>query len=290
MYSSGKIVWLASYPKSGNTWFRIFLANLLRNSDTPANINELEGGPIASSRQLFDEATGLSSADLTPGEIENLRPEVYKYISSEAESVVFHKIHDAFVLTGNQEPLVPKEATYKALYFVRNPLDVAVSFSHHANLPVETIVKQMNDDQFAFCSRTDKLHNQLCQKLLSWSNHIKSWTEQSDISVHIVRYEDMKTDAFATFKKASAFVDIEYTDMEIQRAVEFSDFNTIKSQEEKFGFREKAPGSKEFFRKGKIGSWKEELPESLIQTIINNHREMMLRFGYIDRADHIIEF
>jgi hypothetical protein len=290
MCNPGKIFWLASYPKSGNTWFRIFLANLLRNSDTPANINELEGGPIASSRQLFDEATGLSSADLTPDEIENLRPEVYKYISSEAESIIFHKIHDAFVLTGNQEPLIPKEATYKALYFVRNPLDVAVSFSHHANLPVEAIVKQMNDDQFAFCSRTDKLHNQLSQKLLSWSHHILSWTNQTDFPVHVIRYEDMKNNAFETFKKATEFAGLEYTDLEIQRAIGFSDFKTIKSQEEQFGFREKAPGSKEFFRKGKIGSWKEELPETLIQTLINNHREMMLRFGYIDAKDKIMDF
>ncbi|HEX2934129.1 MAG TPA: sulfotransferase domain-containing protein [Bacteroidales bacterium] len=290
MHSSGKIVWLASYPKSGNTWFRIFLANLLRNSDTPANINELEGGPIASSRQLFDEATGLSSADLTPDEIENLRPEVYKYISAESESLIFHKIHDAFVLTGNNEPLIPKEATYKALYFVRNPLDVAVSFSHHANLPVDTIVKQMNDDQFAFCSRTDKLHNQLCQKLLSWSHHIQSWTNQTDFPVHVMRYEDMKTNAFETFKKATEFAGLEYTDMQIQRAIGFSDFKTIKSQEEQYGFREKAPGSKEFFRKGKIGSWKEELSETLIKTLINEHREMMLRFGYINAKGNIMEF
>lgn len=290
MSNPGKIVWLASYPKSGNTWFRIFLANLLRNSDTPANINELEGGPIASSRQLFDEATGLSSADLTPEEIENLRPEVYKYISSESESIIFHKIHDAFVRTSSQTPLIPEEATYKVLYFVRNPLDVAVSFSHHANLPLDTIVKQMNDDQFAFCSRTDKLHNQLCQKLLSWSHHIQSWVDQSSLPLKVIRYEDMKSKAFETFKNATSFVGLNYTDKQIQRAIEFSDFKTIKNQEEKHGFKEKAPGSKEFFRKGKIGSWKEELSESLVKTIINDHREMMLRFGYIDANDKIMNF
>jgi hypothetical protein len=256
MDKPGKIVWLASYPKSGNTWFRIFLANLLHDSDTPANINELEGGPIASSRQLFDEATGLSSADLTPEEIENLRPEVYRYISSEAETIIFHKIHDAYGLTNKQTPLIPREATYKVLYFVRNPLDVAVSFAHHANLPVATIVNQMNDDQFAFCSRVDKLHNQLCQKLLSWSHHIQSWVDQSSLPLLVIRYEDMKTDAFATFKNAALFIGLDYTDKQIQKAIDFSDFKTIKKQEEKHGFKEKAPGSKEFFRKGKIGTWK----------------------------------
>jgi hypothetical protein len=290
MHNPGKIVWLASYPKSGNTWFRIFLANLLRDSDTPANINELEGGPIASSRQLFDEATGLSSADLTVDEIENLRPEVYKYISLEAKNVTFHKIHDAYVHTNNHIPLIPSDATYNVLYFVRNPLDVAVSFSHHANLPAATIVKQMNDDQFAFCSRTDKLHNQLRQRLLSWSNHIRSWVDQSLLPVKVIRYEDMKTRPFDTFKDASLFAGLNYTDDKITRAVAFSDFKTIKNQETQFGFKEKAPGSETFFRKGLIGSWKEELSDELVKTIIDNHREMMLRFGYLDKHDKIIEF
>ena len=73
MSSNGKnIIWLASYPKSGNTWFRIFLTNLLQKHTSPANINELTGGPIASSRQLFDELTGIDSSDLTFDEIEKL--------------------------------------------------------------------------------------------------------------------------------------------------------------------------------------------------------------------------
>ena len=63
------IIWLASYPKSGNTWFRVFLTNLLSDSDTPANINDLTETSISSSRKLFDDYTGLSSADLTFEEI-----------------------------------------------------------------------------------------------------------------------------------------------------------------------------------------------------------------------------
>ncbi|NJK96875.1 MAG: sulfotransferase domain-containing protein, partial [Bacteroidales bacterium] len=123
-----KIIWLASYPKSGNTWFRAFLANLLHPGDKPADINELEGGPIASSRALFDEATGLSSSDLTPAEIENLRPFVYRYIARNSTEIIFHKIHDAYTLTSEGVALVPAEATRCAIYFVRNPLDVAVFF------------------------------------------------------------------------------------------------------------------------------------------------------------------
>ena len=67
-----KIVWLASYPKSGNTWFRVFLSNLLSKANQPVDINNLFAAPIASNRQLFDEATGLSSSDLTADEMNGL--------------------------------------------------------------------------------------------------------------------------------------------------------------------------------------------------------------------------
>ena len=82
-----KIIWLASYPKSGNTWFRVFLSNLLSHSDKPADINNLYATPIASNRELFDEATGISSSELTLDEIDNLRPLVYEFYARTAEEV-----------------------------------------------------------------------------------------------------------------------------------------------------------------------------------------------------------
>jgi hypothetical protein len=277
---SKNIVWLASYPKSGNTWFRIFLSNLMNKADEPVNINELNGGPIASSRQLFDEATGLSSADLTTDEIEELRPEVYQYASDNSEQLIFQKIHDAFTYTKTGIPLVPADATKCVLYFVRNPLDVAVSFAHHSNVSFDTIIEQMNDSSYAFCSRYDKLHNQLRQRLLTWSEHITSWVDHSHLPLLTIRYEDMKNSPFETFKAAVEFTGLRYTDQEIERAIAFSDFNSIKQQEVKNGFKEKSPGSKEFFRKGIIGSWKEELNNAQIEKIKTEHETVMKRFGY----------
>jgi hypothetical protein len=289
MNNAHKIVWLASYPKSGNTWFRVFLANYLSNSNTPADINSLEGGPIASSRQLFDEATGLSSADLTAEEIENLRPEVYKYIAAQSKELLFHKIHDAFTKTSSGMPLIPEEATNCVLYFIRNPLDVAVSFSHHSNVSCEIIVKQMNDNNYAFCKKADRLHNQLCQKLLTWSNHVKSWVDTSGLRLKVIRYEDMKTNPFETFKAAIAFAGMPCDDEKIEKALKFSDFNILQQQEEEKGFKEKSPKSKSFFRKGITGSWKTELSPALVNQIICDHREMMERFGYLDGEGNVVE-
>ncbi len=74
-----RIVWLASYPKSGNTWMRAFLSNYLADGDKPVDINSLDtGGPIASARTIFDEAVGVEASDLTQDEIERYRPRVYR--------------------------------------------------------------------------------------------------------------------------------------------------------------------------------------------------------------------
>ncbi|HVU23800.1 MAG TPA: sulfotransferase domain-containing protein, partial [Opitutus sp.] len=124
------IVWLASYPKSGNTWFRTFLTNFLRDGDAPAAINELAGGPIASARIHFDEAVGYDSGEMTYDEIDALRPDVYRQWAREAQQTPFCKIHDAYTFLPDGRPLSPPDATECALYFVRNPLDVAVSFAH----------------------------------------------------------------------------------------------------------------------------------------------------------------
>ena len=78
------IIWLASYPKSGNTWFRVFLANFLRDADEAVDINHLNMMLIASARWLFDAATGVEASDLTPEEIERWRPAVYEHLVQEA--------------------------------------------------------------------------------------------------------------------------------------------------------------------------------------------------------------
>lgn len=275
-----RIIWLASYPKSGNTWFRAFLANLLNKTDVPADINELAGGPIASSRQLFDEATGLSSSDMTPEEIEDLRPHVYEYIALHSTETIFHKIHDAFTLTPLGIPLVPKSATLGALYFVRNPLDVAVSFAHHSNLSYEKIVTAMNSNDYAFCSKSSRLHMQLRQILLTWSNHYLSWTRQIDFPVMVMKYEDMKLNPFDTFSAAIKFCGLNYNEEEIKEAIRKSSFSELQKQEKEKGFREKSPDSETFFRKGKVGSWKEELPQNLVDTIRKDHQEVMRKLGY----------
>lgn len=276
------IVWLASYPKSGNTWFRVFLTNLLYATENPANINDLAEASISSSRKIFDEYTGLSSSDLTFDEIDQMRPDVYRMQSNESEDLLFKKVHDKFYWIDKDQTLFPSEVSKCTIYFIRNPLDVLISFAYHSALPFSKMITLFNDSDYAFCAKNDKLQNQLRQWIGNWSDHIKSWTEQTLIPVHVMRYEDMINNTFAKFKEAVNFIGIEKSDLEIKAAIEKSNFTVLSNQEKQGGFKEKMIKSKSFFRKGQVGDWKNHLDQSSKNEIIKRHKDVMIKFGYLD--------
>lgn len=280
MADNPKIVWLASYPKSGNTWFRAFLTALLNPGSTDIDINNLHQTTIASSRQLFDEMTGIASSDLEQEEIDRLRPLVYLQNARESEEVLYHKVHDAWTLLPDGQPLFPPEVTRAALYFIRNPLDVAVSFAHHLNTSLEKTIAILNNPEYAFCQRTDRLHNQLRQRLLTWSGHVKSWVDDSGLPVLVMRYEDMKARPAETFSRAADFIGLHYSPAEIVAALDRASFARLQQQEAEKGFSEKNARSGIFFRKGEAGDWKNVLSAAQVERVTQAHREVMERFGY----------
>lgn len=282
------VIWLASYPKSGNTWFRVFITNLLSDSDAPANINDLAETSISSSRKVFDDYTGLSSSDLSFEEIDKLRPEVYRMQSEESSELLFKKVHDKFYFVAENQPLFPPEISKGVIYLIRNPLDVIVSFAYHSAKPVNKMISALNNPEYAFCDKNDKLQNQLRQILGSWSGHVQSWTEQKLIPVHVIRYEDMINNTFESFSKAIRFLSIEKTDQQIRDAIQKSDFRILSGQEKISGFKEKMIQSKSFFRKGKIGDWRNHLGKEIQDKIIENHKDTMIKFGYLTSESKLI--
>ena len=275
------IVWLASYPKSGNTWFRIFLSNLLKDSPLPVNINDLAETPISSNRFIIDSYLGMHSSELTVDEIDNFRPEVFRRFSNEMEGTAYVKTHEAWTLNSRGNSLFPEEITKAVLYLIRNPLDIAISFSYHNGESIDNTITLMNNDHSKLCERRDTLNVQTQQLLSSWSNHVSSWTDDSNLPVHVIRYEDMLNDPLETFKRTIDFIDLEYEEPAILNAIENSSFDALKEMEAKDGFRERGIYSEAFFRKGKSNDWESELSANQINEIINHHKRIMKRFGYL---------
>jgi aryl sulfotransferase len=132
-----------------------------------------------------------------------------------------------------------------------------------------------------------KLHDQFRQRLLSWSAHVLSWVERPSFPVCILRYEDMVESPLETFGRAARFCGLGYDVEKIASALTFSSFEKLREQERANNFNERGPTSHAFFRKGKIGSWREELTRTQAERVIEQHRAVMLRFGYLGNDGEI---
>lgn len=277
------IYWLASYPKSGNTWMRIFLTNYQRDSECPADINELEGGPIASSRAWFDEWAGIEASALDDRLIAHVRPDVYRCMARAEAKPLFMKVHDSWSLTDRGDGLFPADVTEGVIYIIRNPLDMAASCSNHWGVDIEKAVANLCDPDYALARSLGGLSDQLRQDMGTWSNHVVSWVYSAGLPVLTVRYEDLRRDALNTFGKVVRFCNFDYDEKRLRKAIDFSDFAELKKQEKERGFRESSLVAPEaFFRKGKAGGWRDELSEELVGRIIEVNGETMRRFGYLD--------
>jgi len=280
------IVWLASYPKSGNTWLRVFLRSLLDRPFDDPDLDRLGFGG-ASTRSLFDDVTCLESSDMTLEEIRGLRPAVFADVASATtESPVFFKVHDAYEPEVHGDPGRARAGGARAIYIVRNPLDVAVSYMRfHGESSPERVLEYMAAPDARLASAPRAGASQLEQPLGTWSAHVEGWMDARDCDVHVVRYEDMVASPLATFRAIVRFAGIDATDEAVVRALEQSAFDRLQRIEASAGFAERAGRCERFFRKGKVGGWRDALSEDHARRIIEDHGAVMRRLGYSTTLD-----
>lgn len=277
-----KVFWLASYPKSGNTWMRVFLSNYMLDGDEPASINNLETDGISSARHIFDEFAGIEASEMDLDTVDRYRPDVYRLYAAEQEKErLFIKVHDMYHTNMDGEPLFPADISRGAIYMVRNPLDVAVSFAFHNGATFEKTVRNLNDPEYAFHDRKGHIRSQLRQKMGSWSDHYRSWSEQKEIPILVVRYEDMKDQPEDTFSRVVKFCGWDLDKERLQKTLRFSSIDVLQEQEQEQGFHEKSPAPSPFFRSGRSGEWREHLSELQAAEIVDQHWALMVECGYL---------
>jgi len=278
----GRIVWLASYPKSGNTWVRAFLTNYLRKRKTPADIDDLEGKFIASDRHLFDEMVGVEASDLGDEEVAMCRAEVFRRFVHDSDETHFIKVHDGFDIGG--VPLFPADVSALAVYIIRNPLDVSISLAHHHGVSLDVAVDRMCRG-FTLSEGGDRLKAQLPQVLPPWSDHVRSWVEQGNIPVLVLRYEDLVREPHAAFLELVERLGLEIDRAGLARAIAFSSFDVLRAQEQSHGFIERPSDGRAFFRGGRVGGGEEALHGAQVRRLVAAHGEMMRRFRYLGDRD-----
>jgi len=275
-----RIVWLASFPKSGNTWLRLLLANYLdQYSSDGVAVNELNFGRQASSRVIFDEWSVIESSDLTTDEANLQWPDVYRALAANSSDLVFLKTHQAWVKNQASEPVFPADVTAAVLYIVRDPLDVAASMAPHMNISLRRAVGFMCDNAFVLGGIGIAGGGRFPERVLSWSSHVRSWLD-SGLPLVLIRYEDLKTDTEGVFARVMAALESSPDPERIQRAVEHTAFERLQQQERRSGFAERRSERGLFFRGGRIGDGRRVLAAADRQRMLDEHGPTMRRLGY----------
>ncbi len=273
------IYWLASYPKSGNTWLRLFLESLAAGGAAP-DINAVEVTGNAAVREAFDHVLDIESSDLTDDEIARARPRLYEIEACTATAPLLLKAHDAWHPTPADEPLFPLAATLGAIYLVRDPRDVAVSLAHHMGQSIDQAIERMGDPRATMAMAGKRLPKQLPQHLSTWSGHVASWLG-APIERLLLRYEDMLADPVARFGEAARFLGLDAEPDQIAAAVDAVRFERLRAAEETQGFIEAQPGVERFFRRGVAGGWRDSLTPAQAARIEAEHGPTMRKLGYL---------
>ena len=284
MVSSGlpkNIIWLASYPKSGNTWFRSFLTAIQKNQQF--DLNKMVTDGIFSGKNFVESILDVHADYLSKRQIEVYQRIAFTHLSETSSQKILLKIHDAFTFSEIDDlPLIPEAPSACAVYFVRNPLDVALSLANHVGKSVDyAIDKFLTNPIGGLVGKRNSPNQQFHQPLGTWSMHVESWLTKPSFPVHFMRYEDMKAKPFETFQAACQTMELSVTEEEIQLALEETRFEKLQEKERQGGFREKPSANRPFFFKGEVGRWKNELTQEQIDKIIQSNEPMMRHFGYL---------
>ncbi len=273
----GGIIWLASYPKSGNTWMRSFLQNLMVGQQKTVHINELSQFTYGDGQKFWFEQAANSPLDgLSDEQKMKLTPKAHMLMTRSRPQSVFVKTHNWMGFT-HDTPLITMDATAGAIHIIRNPLDVSISLAHHFGFSIDEAIDFMNDSE-AFTLEDDY---KMPQYYGSWSDHTKSWEQFNPDFIHRVRYEDMLTKPGKTFSNVVKFLQLKFPKSSIAKAIKKSSFKTLQAQEQQDGFLERSDKAERFFRSGKAGEWKRVLTSEQVAKITDTHYDVMEKYGYL---------
>ena len=282
-----KIIWIASYPKSGNTFMRLLLSSYFytkdgttKNFETIKNIFSMNHYNIYKNIKNFPTIESLKN---DPQQITYYWNDAQKLLSENIKNNLFIKTHNCMAEILHKT-FTSEQFTKCFIYIVRDPRSVAISYKHHFITTYDNAIKQLNNKSLiGFESSFEKVP----ELVASWDIHYNSWknflTKGNGL---IIKYEELVLDPFNTFKKVliflNKFLNFEINEEKIKKSLQSNTLLKLKKIENEKGFIEKPKNTKEFFRKGQIDEWKYELNSAQNKEIIRNFHKEMSEIGYIE--------
>ena len=246
------IIWIASYPKSGNTWVRSLLSAYLYSNDGIFNFDLLKKITQFPSKQYFKYFL-KDFKDIK--KVSDYWIAAQDRINLFNDRPIFLKTHSALCTLENN-PFTNKNNTKAVIYVVRDPRNLITSLSHHYSMNMEkTYIFIINKQQMTMVSEWGKDDFGIVSVLGNWSTHYKSWKNIKFAPTLVVKYEDLLNNTNNTFKSIlnflSRLMDIKIDEKKIINTVNSCSFEKLVEKEKNEGFDEAVSSKKKFFYLGK---------------------------------------
>ena len=285
------IIWIASYPKSGNTWIRSLLSSYFYSKDGIFDFNLLKKIEQFSSKNLsshlenqIDHQTKISKNWIAAQRLVNKDKKIH-----------FLKTHNA-ICSINGNKFTDKFNTISAIYIVRDPRNLITSLANHYEINLKDAFHFMTNKRKIIFLESKKVTNQKENSnedfnfLGDWGTHYKSWKNINFCKIKIIKYEDILSNPHEIFISIlnflSQFVNINMDQKKISNSIESTSFNNLSKMEDINGFEESVISSKtkkkiKIFNLGKKNNWKNLIDESLVRKINSHFKTEMTELGYL---------
>ena len=280
------IIWIASYPKSGNTWLRSLISSYFFTDDGFFDFKLLKNIPSYPSPPFFEKY---------PDKFE--KPEATaKYWIHEQERInknnnklIFLKTHNALCKI-NGCSFTDTKNSLGAVHIIRDPRNVISSISNHYQIDLDEALKFMKTPNKAIFVKKNQRYLGF-NALFSWSSNNKSWSECQKFPILTIKYEDLEKGTFETFKKVFEFIKKvsklkeDFNQKKARMAIENCNFEKLQKLEKEKGFYEaisKKNSSEKikFFNLGNKNNYKDLLNKNLIDRMNLFYKDELKKYDY----------
>ncbi len=276
------IIWIASYPKSGNTYLRSFISSYYFSKKGKFNfdllLNILQFPSLKFSKKKINS------------ELEACQSWIYnqqQFFSG--DKIHFIKTHSSLNKYKGYD-FTTKNLSMGAIYIVRDPRNLITSITHHYSLNYEQAYsKLINENQTLLEKSTDGDYSNFTF-LGSWSNHYRSWKNTKDFKTLFIKYEDFENNKLDTFKKILIFInslkqnELLIDEKKFINSINSTNFSNLRNKEENEGFEEsvysKTGEKKRFFNLGFNNRWQKILPKNILLKLNNTFQDDLNELGY----------
>ena len=277
------IVWLASYPKSGNTWLRSFLSAYFMTKDGNFNIKNLD------LIESYPKANFLGNEIVKKGDVYKHWESSQKKIFDQKEIKIL-KTHNALISRKGNNFTYPRY-TLGVIYIVRDPRNVITSTKNHNQFETydETLQYMQDENAITFNEKNNNFAKY--EYITSWRNHYLSWMTSKSYRMITIKYEDMENDPYKTFRDVVVFMNAickfntRVDEQKIKKSIESTNFYKLKKLEEEGLFKENVlikdkKIKPKFFYLGKKNNWKNILKDEIKNKINTYYQKDLIDLGY----------